>query len=701
MFHNQNLNIFIILANNVSNKLMRNLLLFVLFFSFSTFLFGQYTISKPDLKNSLNYSGDNQVVTSGQYLFKSIKILVSNNGKPAEEIPVELKVVLSPNINDKGIITPSIIYSNANGIAEFRYLPGKSSGDYLLAASLPDDANAGVIAFKTTVRQNYWALMVIFGLLGGLGLFLFGINYLSDGLQHAAGNKLRTILSNLTHNKLAGFGIGAFITTVIQSSSAMSVMLISFVDSGLMKFRQTFSVIIGSALGTTITIQIVALNISKYALAFVATGFILHFFNKRHYFKHIGQILTGLGLLFLGLMLMSESIIPLKTYQPVIDALIEMENPLIGVLAGILFTAITQSASAFIGIVVILGSQGLLSLEASIPLLIGANVGTSVTAIIAAIGTSSEAKKVAVAHTVYRIIGALLIIWWIPAFAVLVRSVSISEATAGVAVAVPRQIANSHTLFYIGLTLISLPFTSIFVKLINKLIPQKKSDSYFALSTQYIDDNILSTPSLALNLAKQETIRMGNITQDMLNDALLPFLLKEGNIIPEIEKNENLVNYLRDKTSDYLIKISRLNVHEENTREAFQMLYVVKEIEQMADIVVVNILPKAKEWLISDSNFSEDGKKELVDFHNRCQKQLSRAIEVFRDVNLEKAKILKRKDKKYNDLVLELEKSHFSRLVGEVQQSVGSSKFHIELLGLFNAINRHAANIARILLVEK
>ncbi len=681
--------------------MIKNILLAGFIVCLSTLTYGQYELSKPAIKDSLNYCGDNQVVTAGQHLFKTIKVLVTKNNYATEGIPVELRVVLAPDINNKGIVTTSIIQTNKNGISEFRYVPGTESGDYLLVASIPNDANATVIAFKASVRSNYWELMVIFGLLGGLGLFLFGINYLSDGLQHAAGNKLRTILSNLTHNKLAGFGIGAFITTIIQSSSAMSVMLISFVDSGLMKFRQTISVIIGSALGTTITIQIVALNISKYALAFVAVGFILNFFVKRHYFKHIGQIITGLGLLFLGLMLMSESVGPLKTFQPAIDALLEMENPIIGLLAGIIFTAITQSASAFIGIVIILGSQGLLSLEASIPLLVGANVGTSVTAIIAAVGTSSEAKKVAFAHTLYRVIGAALIIWWIPTFAEIVRYISVSETNVGASVAVPRQIANSHTLFYIGLTIISLPLTSLFIKLIDKLIPEKKEDSYLALSTKFIDENLLSTPSLALNLAKQETIRMTNITQDMLNDILLPFLLKEGNVIPEIEKNEKLVNFLRDKISNYLVKISRLNVHEENTREAFQMLSVVKEIEQMADIISTNLLTKANEWIINEHNFSDDGKKELIDFHNRCQKQLSRAIEVFRDVNLEKAKILKRKDKKYSDLVLELEKSHFSRLVGEVQQSVGSSKFHVELLGLFNAISHHASNIARILLVEK
>ncbi|MBI5539741.1 MAG: Na/Pi symporter [Bacteroidia bacterium] len=671
--------------------------IFVLLF-FTGFVSGQNVLSKPTIKDSLNYCGDNQVVTSGQHLFKTIKVLVSEKGNPVSGVSVELKVLLSPDINNKGIVSPATIITNNNGIAEFNYLPAEESGDYLLAASLTNDTNSGILAYKATVRNNYWAWWVVFGLLGGLGLFLFGINYLSDGLQRAAGNKLRTILSNLTQNRLAGLGIGSFITTVIQSSSAMSVMLISFVDSGLMKFRQTVPVIIGSAIGTTLTIQLVALNISKYALAFVAVGFILNFFAKRHYFKHLGQIITGLGLLFLGLMLMSESIAPLKTFQPVIDALLEMENPLIGVLAGIIFTAITQSASAFIGIVIILGSQGLLSLEASIPLLIGANVGTSVTAIIAAVGVSTEAKKVAVAHTVYRIIGAGLIVWWIPAFAEIVRSVSVSEATAGVSVAIPRQIANSHTLFYLGLTIISLPLTSLFAKFIDKLVPTKKTDTQTFLSVQFIDDNLLSTPPLALNLAKQETIRMAHIVQDMVNDVLLPFLLNEGNVIPEVEKNEKQVDYLRDIISEYLVKISRLNVHEENTNEAFQMLSVVKELEQMADIVAVNLLSKAKEWVVCGHSLSDEGKKEIVDFHNRCQKQLSRAIEVFRDVNLEKAKVINRKGKKYSDLAIELEKSHFLRLAGEVRQSVDSSRFHMELLGMFNAINRHASNIARILL---
>ena len=671
--------------------------IFVLFF-ITGFVSGQTVLSKPIINNSLNYCGDNQVVTSGQYLFKTIKVLVSEKGNPVAGVPVEMRVVLSPDKKEKGIVSPAIIVTNNNGIAEFNYLPAKESGEYLLAAFLAGDTSSGILAYKVTVRQNYWVWWVVFGLLGGLGLFLFGINYLSDGLQRSAGNKLRTILGSLTNNRITGLGIGAFITTVIQSSSAMSVMLISFVDSGLMKFRQTVPVIIGSAIGTTLTLQLVALNISKYALAFVALGFILNFFSKRHYFKHLGQIITGLGLLFLGLMLMSESIGPLKTFQPVIDALLEMENPLIGVLAGIIFTAITQSASAFIGIVIILGSQGLLSLEASIPLLIGANVGTSVTAIIASVGVSTEAKKVAVAHTVYRIIGAGLIVWWIPAFADLVRSVSVSEATAGASVAIPRQIANSHTLFYLGLTIISLPFTSLFAKLIDKLVPTKKANTQTFLSVQFLDDNILSTPPLALNLAKQETIRIAHIVQDMVNDVLLPFLLNEGNVIPEVEKNEKLVDYLRDRTSEYLIKISRLNVHEENTNEAFQMLSVVKELEQMADIVAVNLLPKAKEWVVSGHSFSNEGKKEIVDFHNRCQKQLSRAIEVFRDVNLEKAKVINKKGKKYSDLAIELEKSHFLRLAGEVQQSVDSSRFHMELLGMFNAINRHASNIARILL---
>jgi phosphate:Na+ symporter len=676
---------------------MKNFVFLIVFIiSFGTAI-GQNILSKPSIADSLNYCGDNQVVTTGEKLFKPIRVRVAENNISKAGIQVEIKVIVSPDPAIKGRLFSPVLITNKQGLVEFNYLPGKQSGDYLLAVCLPESKNeSNTLIYKVTVRSESWALWVIFGLLGGLGLFLFGINYMSEGLQRSAGNKLRTILGSLTNNRFAGLGIGAFVTTIIQSSSATSVMLISFVDSGLMKFRQSIAVIIGAALGTTITIQVVALNASQYALAFVAIGFLLNFFSKMHQVKHVGQTITGLGLLFLELLLMSESITPLKTFQPVINALVEMENPLIGILAGIIFTAITQSASAFIGILIILGQQGLLSLEASIPLLIGSNVGTSVTAIIAAVGTSSEAKKVAVAHTAYRVLGAFLLVWWIPAFADIVRYVSV--ALVGNSVSVPLEIANSHTLFYIGLTVISIPFTSLFAQLIDRFVPVRKDKTTSFLAVQFLDENLLSTPSLALNLAKQETIRMANIAQDMINDILLPFLLKEPHVLPDIEKNERLVNFLRDQNTKYLLKISRQNVHEENTREAFQMLAVVKEIEQIADIVSTNLLPKARNWISSEYTFSDEGKREIVKYHNLCQKQLRKAIEVFRDVNLEKAKTLKKKDKEYAALAIELEKSHFARLVSEVEQSVGSSKTHIELLGMLNAISRHATNIARVLL---
>jgi phosphate:Na+ symporter len=676
---------------------MKNFVFLIVFFISTITAIGQNVLSKPAIPDSINYCGDNQVVTSGEKLYKPIRVKVSENNIVKAGIQVEIKVISSPDPIIKGSVLSPVLFSNKQGIVEFNYIPGKQSGDYLLAVCLPaSESESNTLVYKATVRNSSWALWVIFGLLGGLGLFLFGINYMSEGLQRSAGNKLRTILGSLTNNRFAGLGIGAFVTTIIQSSSATSVMLISFVDSGMMKFRQSIAVIIGAALGTTITIQIVALNASQYALAFVAIGFLLTFFSKIHQIKHVGQTVTGLGLLFLGLLLMSESITPLKTFQPVIDALIEMENPIIGILAGIIFTAITQSASAFIGILIILGQQGLLSLEASIPLLIGANVGTSVTAIIAAVGTSSEAKKVAVAHTAYRIFGALLIVWWIPVFADIVRS--FSKIMVGTSASIPLQIANSHTLFYIFLTLLSMPFTSLFAKFIDLIVPDKKDKTTSFLAVQFLDENLLSTPSLALNLAKQETIRMANIAQDMINDILLPFILKEPHVLPDIEKNERLVNFLRDQNTKYLLKISRQNAHEENTHEAFQMLAVVKEIEQIADIVSTNLLPKARNWISSEYTFSDEGKREIVKYHNLCQKQLRKAIEVFRDVNLEKAKTLKKKDKEYAALAIELEKSHFARLVSEVEQSVGSSKTHIELLGMLNAISRHATNIARVLL---
>jgi len=255
---------------------------------------------------------------------------------------------------------------------------------------------------------------LIMTLLGGLSLFLYGMGKMSDGMKKAAGNRMRKILSALTNNRVIGLTVGAFVTMIIQSSSATTVMLVSFVQAELMTFVQSLGVILGADIGTTVTAQLIAFKLTDYALLMIAVGFGLTMFAKNESQKHIGEAILGFGILFFGMKLMSDAMRPLRSYQPFIDVLRGLENPIFGLLAGTIFTALIQSSSAFAGIIIVLAQQGVLTLEAGIPLIFGANIGTCITAGLASIGTTRNAKRVALAHVIFKIAGVLLFVFGFP-----------------------------------------------------------------------------------------------------------------------------------------------------------------------------------------------------------------------------------------------------------------------------------------------
>ncbi|NHB68976.1 Na/Pi cotransporter family protein [Perlabentimonas gracilis] len=542
--------------------------------------------------------------------------------------------------------------------------------------------------------------MLSVGLLGGLALFLMGINLMSTGFRHSAGEKIRSVLGTLTQNRIYSTGFGAFITMVTQSSSATTVMLVGFVQSGLLKFRQTIGMIFGAAIGTTITVQLIAFRIADYSLLLVALGFALNAFGKREGVRFAGEAILGFGILFFGMHLMSEAMYPLRTFEPFIDLLGKLQKPILGIIAGTIFTALIQSSAAFIGIMLTLSTQGLLSLEAAIPLLLGANLGTSITGIIAGITSSREAQKVAMAYTLFKLVGVVILVWIIDPFAQLVRYITPDTITIGTNVAVentPRLIANAHTIFNVLLTLVVLPFTNVYARFIDWLMPARPPKSP-TFSTKFIDKNLLSTPTIALKLAKQEVIRLSEIVDRMVNDIITPFVAKDKSTLSRIERDEVKVDYLRDQINAYLLDLTRQDVTDQSIQEAFQIMYAVKELEQIADIVSKNLLERAKWWLQVEHEFSPEGKKELLEFHQLTQKQLKRAKAVFSDLNLEKAQKMARKYQEYKDFGRELERQHFSRLKQDVNKSVASSKTHLELVSMFRTIGSHANNVAQIIL---
>jgi len=692
-------------------KLKSTILLFVLLFvSFlaiaqndSLIRIENFKLIKPVSKSIPNYSGDHQTQTVRLKSDKPIRIQVLNTkNEPEKDLAIILQKFSSPSDEKNFSICDTLIYTDSLGIAETYIVLGSKEGMYEISAQLLDYPETNFLIYKVFARKTNWVFILIAGLIGGLGLFLLGMNMMSDGMQNAAGDRMRSVISRITQSRFIAVGVGTFVTMVIQSSSATTVMLVSFVYSKLMKFRQTIGVILGAGIGTTITAQLIAFKLTDYSLLLIGVGFLLNSFTKSSGIRNFGRTILGFGILFFGMQIMSESMYPLRSFAPFIDSIVKLENPILGILVGALFTALIQSSSAFIGIMIVLATQGLLSLEASIPLLFGANIGTAITAILASIKTDREAKQVALAHTLIKVIGVLIFLFWIPQFANLVRIISpktdvINDEFSVLAASVPRQIANAHTIFNIVLTCLILPFTNVFARLIEKILPIKTIEK-FVLKTVYLDYGMVKNSSLALSLAKKETLRMGRLVQNMTEGIIIPYLVKKTEVLSEIQQKEEEVNFLRDQINDYILKITRENLNEERVNESFQLLYTVKEFEQIADIVSSTMIRKAEKWSKMDFNFSTEGKNEIVKYHTKTQKQLSRALEVFESVNLEKAKAMKDKYRGYRNMEIELEKQHFERLKNEVVETISSSKTHVELMTMLRAINGHATNIARILL---
>lgn len=628
----------------------------------------------------------------GQALPALLEVRVSDSsGSPVQGVEVAFRLVASPTTIQDAILGSTLVNTDSTGMARSELTLGSRPGSYRVGvrieAGFPD--NEVFITAKASRKNWVWILLI--SLSGGLGLFLFGMHAMSEGMQQSAGERLRSILENVTRNRIVGAGIGTLVTTIIQSSSATSVMLVSFVNAGLLQFRQTLPVLLGAAIGTTITAQMIAFKITEYSLLLVAVGFFLQAFSKREKLKYVGYSLFGFGILFFGLEIMSDAMAPLRDYAPFIDLLLRLESPLVGILVGAAFTALIQSSSAFVGIMIVLASQGLLSLDACIPLLLGSNLGTPVTALLASMRTDLESKKVALAFLMIKLISVIIFAAWTVPLGKLLQHLT-PEAS------LPRLIANAHTLINGVLMIVVLPVTPQVAWLVDRIAGKAKIKKEKTFRTRYLDQSLTTTPSLALNLAKQEIIRMGNIVRTMLSEIQHPFLDKDPSSLGAIYKHEQEVNFLSDSIKEYFLKINRESMNKTQMNESFQLLYSLNEFEKIADIISGNLAARAERWSLKEYDFSEQGKKELKQYHEKIEKQLRRSLVVFDETNLQQAAKMKAKHKEYRNLSRELEKQHYDRILEGMRESIDSSKTHLEVLALLSTIDSHATNIARIAL---
>ena len=438
-----------------------------------------YYLLKPRIEGQPGYSGELQHSKTDGMAAPLRARVVNQKSEPVIGMPVIFEVTAYPSGGENYQLDRRLVTTDSSGMAAVNFRTGSAEGEYRLIARIRSAGEENVQFYTVYARGQNWLLLFSAGAAGGLALFLFGLGIMSRGMRRLAGDRMRRIPGSLTKNRIKALVPGAFMTMVIQSSSAVYSMLADLVNSGMMRFRQTPGVLLGAAIGATVTAQVIAFRLTDFSLLFVALGFFLRSLSGRNQFRHSGDIILGFGLLFFGMDIISEALQPLRSYEPFLQMLVRLENPFAAILAGAVFTALIKSSAAFAGILVILGTQGLLSLECSIPLLFGASIGTAVTSVLAVTGSGTEARKVAAAVTVFNIVGVLVFVWWISPFASFIveispRSTPGPDEMAMMAEVLPRQIANAHTLYNVAAALLLLPFTALIAGFIDRLMPRAK-----------------------------------------------------------------------------------------------------------------------------------------------------------------------------------------------------------------------------------
>jgi len=524
-------------------------------------------------------------------------------------------------------------------------------------------------------------------LFGGLGMFLYGMEMMSDGMKIAAGNKMRSVLEKLTSNRFLAVGVGAFVTMVIQSSSATTVMLVSFVNSGLLTFVQGLGVILGSNIGSTITAQIVAFKVTDYALALVAIGALTALFSKKDSNKNIGFVILGFGLLFYGMKVMSDTMKPLRSNPTFNDILISLENPFMGILAGAAFTALIQSSSATTGIVITLASGGSITLEAGIPLILGANVGTCVTALLAGLNASREAKRVAIAHVTFNLLGVALFCFWIPTFAEFISQTSDN---------IPRQIANAHTIFNILATVVFIPFTPLVGKLIIKYFPDE--NIYRDISkpkVMHLNDDVLDTPTVAISNAQAEIRGVIGLLERVVGSVAKPFISNDS--LHDIEDEEEdfegglqnrmeKISFLNNEISTYLIKVNNQDLNDVQSREVFTLVSVVHNINSVKNSVNLRLHDLLVKKESQSEELSDNLIKEVESYHKKIIKQIKRLGKFFEKYEKNKIDKIVSKGKKFKDLEEKYRIEHLKRSNSK-DENQAQEQIYLDLMDMLKEIS--------------
>lgn len=540
-------------------------------------------------------------------------------------------------------------------------------------------------------------------LFGGLAVFIYGMNLMSDGLQKSAGDKMRNILAVLTRNPLLGVLAGALTTAVLQSSSATTVMVIGFVSAGLMNLPQAISVIFGANIGTTMTAQLIAFKVGDYAWLFVVIGFILYFFFKKEKVVNIGQVAFGFGLLFVGINIMGDTMKPLATNPFFTEIMLSVQDiPALGVLIGTAMTVVVQSSSATIAVLQNLASQpgpdgvsSIIGLQGALPILFGDNIGTTITALLASIGASTNAKRTALSHTIFNMAGTLVFIFIIPQYARFIHFVSPNGAEIEV---ISREIANAHMFFNIFNTLLWLPFIWVLVKIVTKLIPGKEKE-LAPNAPMFLDYKIIESPVFALHLATKELSRIANITLEMIINAKKAFLGEDLAAAEKVLEMEDVVDSLQAETVKYLASIYTSDtLTESQATQISDMIHVAADIEHIGDHCT-NIAEFAKEKIKNKYEFSDSASAEIYECFDSIRRMTTDTIRSLEDGDTELAKDVLEQEVQINATEDRLRIQHMKRL-SEGKCSPQFTVMYIDIIHNIEKIGDYCTNIAEAVIKD-
>lgn len=525
---------------------------------------------------------------------------------------------------------------------------------------------------------------MVINLFAGLAIFLYGMKVMSDALQRAAGNRMKKLLEILTRNRVLAVLVGTVITAIIQSSSATTVMVVGLVNAGIMNLGQSVGVIMGANIGTTMTAQLIAFKFDDIVPIALIIGAAFILFSKKKSRRQIGELILGFGLLFMGMNYMSDAMKPLRDVPEFTQFMVDLQhNPILGVFAGFILTAVVQSSSATIGILQALASQGLVPIEAALPILFGDNIGTCVTALLATIGANLTAKRAGLMHLIFNVVGTFIFLLILGPVSEIIKVTSLDTV---------RQIANAHTLFNVTNTIIQLPFAGLLVTFVNKVMPGKAEDDPTKLV--YLDERILETPSVAVVQIIKEIIRMAEIAQANVKKSVDAILNGDEKLIEEVYTNEKAINALERKITEYLLAVSNKAISPEQSKRVAALFNTVHDVERIGDHAE-NLVELAQFKVDNKIVFSNTAIKEMKEIFTVVDKVIESSLAALQNDDKEKVKEADKYENMVDDLRDTLRESHIRRLNNN-ECNVNAGVVFLDIVTNLERIADHGVNIAGI-----